>query len=112
MNKAEFDKRMVTANKMGLLETEVFTVLNRWADMMMRFEGGHISYFVDALVQEQSRTQGFGNGETLASDRVGYRAIQLMAILTIKCQQCAEDPNFKHTTPAYCPHEKQTRLKL
>lgn len=98
--------RFETAHKMGLLTPEVFQLMERWLDGVMRLEGGQYHYWVDLMEQEKIRTNDFSGSKTLANDRDGYKAIQFMAILTHPCQKCAEDPNAWHTRRAFCNHGK------
>jgi hypothetical protein len=98
-------KRFETAEKMGLLTPEVFKLMERWLDSVMRLEGGQFHHWYSFLESEAERTDRFAGHKTLANDNVGYRGIHLMAILTHPCQLCAEDPKAWHTRSGFCPHK-------
>lgn len=72
---------------------------------MMRLEGGQVSHFAEILNADYIRTDHFASHKTLGNDSVGYKVIQLLAILTHPCQKCAEDPNAWHTRRAFCTHK-------
>jgi len=105
LTKENLFKRFETAYKMGLLNPEVFNLMERQIDAVMRLEGGQFHYWVDFLEAEKRRTENFAGHKVLAGDVMGYKAIQLMAILTHQCQKCAEDPKAWHTRAAFCEHK-------
>lgn len=105
MTKQQFLKRCETIYDLGLADSDTLKLLERWADIVMRFEGGQIWALVDFLQKESERTQRFGNHSILAGDTQGYKIIQIAAILTHPCQKCAEDKDAWHTRAAFCKHK-------
>lgn len=105
MTKQDLFKRFETAYKMGLLQPEVLQLAERWCDGIMRLEGGQFHNFMDIMISERERTRHFATDITLGNDRLGYKIIQLFAILTHPCQKCAEDPKAWHTRSAFCNHK-------
>lgn len=113
MTKEEFLKRCETVYANGHARPEVFSLMSRWLDFVMRFEHtlfthgqGQGPYVWDFLEMERERLQSetSATARTLASDATGYELIQLAAILSHPCQQCAEDRNAWHTRSAFCEH--------
>ena len=105
LTKKDFLKRCETIYDCGLVKDDVLRLSSQWADAMLRLQGGQLDYFIDIMEQERKRTNRFSSSETLANDPVGYRVIQLNAILTHPCQKCAEDKEAWHTRPAFCNHK-------
>ena len=104
MNKENFIKRCETLYAMGLADEEVLNLASRWVDAIMRLEGGQLHYFTDFLSEEKKRTENFSGRQTLANDNLGYKVINLIAVLNHPCQKCAEDKNAWHTRTAFCNH--------
>jgi hypothetical protein len=102
-----FVARLITATKMGLFRPTVLAVLKRWADAMMRLEGGQLGTFLQHLTIEAERLSNFSVYRTLGNDPDGYDALRLLALLTHPCQQCATDPDAWHTRWAFCQHKKE-----
>lgn len=106
MTKKEFLARMANAYDMHLCTPEVLHLASKWTDGVMRLEGGQYHYWCDLMEDEAVRTQRFANNKVLANDEVGYKVIQLMAILNHHCQKCAVDPQAWHTRGAFCNHKE------
>ena len=105
MTKEEFLARIENAWNMGLCDEKVLALTESWVDGVMRYEGGQMGHWQTFLDSESLRTNGFDGLKTLANDVTGYKAIQLLAILTHPCPTCAIDPNAWHTRPGFCPHK-------
>lgn len=105
MTKEQFLKRCETIYEMGLADRDVLNLLSNWTDAIMRYEGGQINSFHEIMEKEYNRTHGFSGYETLANDALGYKVIQISAILSQPCQQCAENKNAWHTRTAFCKHK-------
>lgn len=105
LTKEQILARVSTAISMGLMGRKQMALLDKWLDFVLRFEGGQMSYVAEFLESERRRTGSFGR--TLANDTDGYALIRLAAILSHRCQQCAEDPKEWHTRSAFCPHNSQ-----
>lgn len=105
MTKEQFIKRCETIYDMGLATNEVLRLMSQWTEAIMRLEGGQTDYFVEVLARERKRTNGFAGSETLANDNIGYKVIQLNAVLVHPCQKCGEDKTAWHTRTAYCDHQ-------
>jgi hypothetical protein len=101
------EKRLKTIESKWTQEEiqEAFEHIDKLYDAMHRLEGGQIYDFSQVLEDERQRTQNFGNSNTLANDTLGYRAIEILAILTHPCQKCSEDVNAWHTRVGFCNHE-------
>jgi len=104
MNKKEFLKRCETIYDMGLVDIEVFSLMGKWTDAILRYEGRQLDAWERFVEDEKKRTHTFSPEKTLANDVLGYKIIQLSAILSHHCQICAEDTNAWHTRPAFCEH--------
>lgn len=109
LTKEQFLARCATAYDMGHIRPETITLLNKWLDFVLRFEGGQVSYVADFLEEEKRRTNWFGPGRTLAGDADGYALVYFAAILGHPCQKCAEDREQWHTRPAFCNHSAEER---
>lgn len=109
MTKEQFLARCANAYDMGLCTPERLRLLDRWLDFVLRFEGGQMRYAVEFLDAEVRRNRTATNGAIgmLAGDDDGYALNVFAAILTHKCQTCAEDPDACHTRGAFCPHKQQ-----
>ncbi len=107
MTKKEFLARIGNAWEMGLCTPEVLKIADKWLDFVMRYEGGQQKYVDDFLEDEGVRLHNFEGKYVLANDTLGYKTIQLLAILTHSCQICAVDPNAWHTRSGFCPHRKK-----
>lgn len=103
-SKAAFLARCATAYDAGLCTLDRLRILQRWVEIVMRLEGGQLGYAVEMLAAESERTAGFRSGAVLANDSEGYAAVQLLALLTHHCQQCATDPGAWWTRPGFCQH--------
>lgn len=108
MTKQHFLDRMSNAYDMGLCEPRILQLAEQWCDAIMRLEGGQFYNFMATMEQEKERTDFFSTYKTLANDVDGYKVIQLMAILTHPCQECATDPGAWHTRSGFCPHKDTT----
>lgn len=104
MTKSEFLKRCETIYIAELASEEVFKLLNRWVDAIMRLEGGQTGAFATFLNYEKSRLLNFLPSKVLANDVNGYKIIQLAAILSHPCQDCAEDKAAWWTRSGFCTH--------
>jgi len=104
MTKQQFLKRMGNAYDMKLCEPMVLAIAENWCDSVMRLEGGQLRYWARFLQEEEERLNGFDSRECLANDKIGYKVIQLMAIMTHHCQKCAVDPKAWHTRSGFCDH--------
>ena len=102
--RADFLARCATAYDAGLCTPDRLKILQRWVEIVMRLEGGQLGYAVEMLAEESERTAGFRSGAVLANDSEGYAAVQLLALLTHYCQQCATDPGAWWTRPGFCQH--------
>lgn len=105
MTKEDFLARMSNAYDMGLCKPEVLRLAERWTDGIMRLEGGQFNYWHELMQSEYERTRHFHTN--LANDELGYKVIQLMAILTHHCQKCAVDPEAWHTRSGFCDHKER-----
>jgi hypothetical protein len=105
MNKEDFLKRCETLYAMGLADEEVLNLASSWVDAIMRLEGGQLDNFANFLAEEKKRTGNFNGRQTLANDSLGYKIINLIAVLNHPCQKCAEDKNAWHTRTAFCNHK-------
>lgn len=106
-NRDLFLARCATAYDAGLCTPDRLKILQRWAEIVMRLEGGQLGYVVEMLAEDSERTNGFRSGAVLANDSEGYAAVQLMALLNHPCQSCATDPAAWWTRPGFCPHRKE-----
>lgn len=109
MTKKDFLKRCENAYNKGLTDPILLKHLERAYDAMHRLEGNQIHYFVDYLLDERERTNNFDNAHQLANDKLGYAVIELLAILTHPCQECAEDPEVWHTRAGFCKHKDKDK---
>ncbi len=110
LTKKQLFARFETAYQMNLLEPEVFQLMERQLDAVMRMECGfQFNYWVDFLEAEKKRLNNFSSDKVLANDHIGYKGIQLMAILTHPCQKCAEDTEAWHTRTAFCNHKDEVK---
>lgn len=107
MKRNEFLRRCETIYDKGLIRPETVSLLEKWLDLVMRLEGGQLTNVVEILYDEKKRTENFAGHRTLASDPDGYALIQLAAILSHPCQECAEDKEAWHTRTAFCKHKKE-----
>lgn len=89
---------------MGLATPEIFKHIEKIYDGMHRLEGGQIEYFANMLQSETERTNNFSNSMQLANDRLGYDCIRMLAVMTHRCQICAEDKDAWHTRSGFCTH--------
>lgn len=105
MTKKDFLARCSNAFDMGLCFPEILQLAERWTDGVMRYEGGQIHYWQELMEDEFKRLERFASHKVLANDQVGYKVIQLMAILTHPCQKCAVDPKAWHTRAGFCNHK-------
>lgn len=113
MTKEEFIKRCETIYTNGHARPEVFALMTRWLDFVMRFEhtlfsdgqsqGRTVWDFLDAEKMRLDRRNG--SAMTLANDALGYELQQVAAILSHHCQICAEDPKAWHTRSGFCDHK-------
>lgn len=104
MTKEQFLARCANAYDAGLITPVTVTLLDRWVDFVMRFEGGQMNYVASFIEDECQRTNHFHT--KLAGDEDGYRIIQFAAILKHHCQKCATDPNAWWTRSAFCDHKE------
>lgn len=107
MTKQDFLARMANAYDMGLCKPEVLKLAERWTDGVMRLEGGQFHYWHELMEAEFERLERFASHKVLANDVVGYKVIQLMAVLTHPCQKCAVSPDAWHTRTAFCDHRNK-----
>lgn len=109
LTRQQFLERCATAYDTGRAAPEVLQVLERWADMVMRLEGGQMDIFFDLLSAEKERTNSFL--VKLANDADGYRAIEFMATLRNPCHACSTDRNNIWVTRwGFCPHTDEERV--
>jgi hypothetical protein len=116
MTKEDFLKRCETVYDKGLAQPSVLSLLNLWADFVLRYEHTMFShgqsqgqYVWDFMERERERLGGASCPYTLASDNDGYAIVQLAAILSHPCQKCAEDRDAWHTRTAFCNHKEANR---
>lgn len=105
MTRDEFLARCANAYDAGLARDEVLRLLERWAELVARLEGGQLHIVIDLLSQENERTNWFR--QNLSGDKDGYDVIQLAAILTHPCQLCATSPNAWWTRSGMCSHREE-----
>ena len=106
----EFIARCRTIYRMGNARPDLFILMQRWLDAVMRYEHTMFSYgqsqgrsWLDFLDIERGRVDP---NRTLAGDVDGYALQQIAAVFAHHCQKCAEDPQAWHTRPAFCDHKK------
>ncbi len=102
MTREDFLARCANAYDSGRVTPMVLEVLQRWADMVMRLQGGQWDIFQELAAEEKKRTRNFGR--KLANDATGYKAIELMAILCHPCQICAVSSDVWWTRTGFCQH--------
>jgi hypothetical protein len=107
MTKKQFLARCANAWDAGFCTDDRLKLLERWLDMVMRFEGGQVNIFLEEMERERKRLHGMYSSDVLANDKDGYALIQFAAILTHHCQKCAVDPQAWWTRPGFCEHQKQ-----
>lgn len=107
MTREEFLARCANAWDSGLCTLDRIKLLERWIDMVARFEGGQTHIFAEHLEAERTRLNGMYPSSGLANDLDGYALTQLAAILSHHCQTCAADPKAWWTRPGFCQHQKQ-----
>jgi len=107
MNKKEFLARCSNAWDRGFCSDDRLRLLERWLEMVMRFEGGQVHIFAEYLEMERKRLNGMYPQHCLANDLDGYALIQFAAILSHHCQKCAVDPEAWWTRPGFCEHREQ-----
>ena len=100
LTRQQWLERCAAAYDAGDITDESLKVLERWADAMMRLQGGQFSLFFTNVQAEFERTQHFNR--TLGNDRDGYAGIQFLARLRHHCEVCATDPTSWITRA--CPH--------
>jgi len=105
LTKEEYMERCSTAYDVGLVSSEVLTLLKDWTNFVMRLEGGHIDSVAMFLASEKARTDHFIH--TMHSDRVGLRGITLLNLLAHPCQTCATDPFAWWTQNGKCTHKER-----
>ena len=109
MTKEQFLARMANAWDEGLCTDQQLRLMERWLDFVMRFEGGQMQYVRSFMEDEWRRTGNFSR--TLAGDHEGYKLIQLAAIVTHPCQECAtsseKNTDVWWTRAAFCPHKEK-----
>lgn len=110
MTKEQFLARCANAYDMGLCSDLNLNLLDSWLDAVMRFEGGQLRHWVEFLEQENKRLNGFDSRNTLANDKHWYEIIQIAAILSHHCQECATDPKAWHTRSEFCNHKKDSNV--
>jgi hypothetical protein len=119
MTEEEFLNRCKTIYRNGHARPEVFVLMERWLDFVMRFEhtlfshgqgqGPTVWSFLDMERERLHRVgseRGTAAAMTLANDPLGYELQQVAAILSHHCQKCAEDPRAWHTRSAFCSHKE------
>lgn len=107
-----YQKRIITLETMFGVEylKEILMHINQSYDAIFRLEGGQLRSFVDHMKHEDNRTDGFSNINSLANDKLGYDAVQVLAVLVHPCQECAEDPKAWHTRVAFCDHKQNKKI--
>ena len=89
-------------------------MLSDWTNAMLRLEhslftiGGQsqLRHIWDFLTREKARVAKISN-MTLASDAAGYKLVELAAIFSHPCQECAISPNAWWTRSGWCNHKKE-----
>lgn len=103
MTREEFLARCGNAFDTGRARPEVFRVMERWLEIVMRLQGGQLALALSYLRDEAERTRGFQT--RLANDQDGYAALEFAAILAHHCQRCATDRDAWWTRPGFCDHK-------
>jgi len=111
LTKQEWLDRCALAYDQGFCSRDQMRLLSSWLDFVMRLEHTFLSHgqsqgrnVLMFMNEEFKRTD---NGQrTLANDTEGYSLIQLSAILSHHCQECATDPNAWWTRGGFCNHKE------
>jgi hypothetical protein len=113
LTKEDFLARCANAYDVGLITPELMQLLATWTDAMLRLEhsiftiGGQsqLHYVWDFLTMEKERVAEHSN-MTLASDAAGYKLVELTALLSHPCQECATSQHAWWTRPGWCDHKE------
>lgn len=102
LTRSEFLARCSNAYDTGHAAPQNLEILARWVEIVARLQTGQLGMALDHLREEEQRTGGFGVSG--ANDTEGYRVVELAAILTHPCQECAVSPDAWWTRPGFCTH--------
>lgn len=115
MTKQEWLARCAMAYDAGFVNDDVLDCLSLGSDVLNRLVHYHMhnesvhqleiayGYVADEINRIKSSNNPSG---TLASDRVGYGAVELAAIFKHPCQLCGTDRSAWHTRIGFCNHKE------
>lgn len=134
MTKAEFLARAANAYDAGLITPDRMRLMSAWLDVVMREGHSRVCDFAAAVgvdrqsqwkyvadfwgdpdagelgrLLAKSRIHSDGYIHTLANDADGMALIQLAAIFSHPCQQCAVSPDAWWTRPGFCRHKGEVK---